>query len=58
MYDEFDNYWYLPDEISPWAEDLRQFAEPVERQYLSDEPLPEDDDGDYEDLLNELEFPF
>lgn len=56
MYDEFDDCWYSGEEN--YHEDLRQFAEEEERQYLSDEPLPEDDDGDYEDLLNELEFPF
>lgn len=59
MYDEFDDFWY-PTEDN-YHEDLRMFAEEEERQCLSDddyEPTAHEDDGDYDDLLDEYDFPF
>lgn len=56
MYDEFDDCWYPAEDN--YHEDLRQIAEEEERQYLSDEPTAHEDDGDYDDLLDELDFPF
>ena len=58
MYDEFDDYFY-PAEDNYHA-DLRMIAEEEERQYLDDdyEPTAHEDDGDYDDLLDEYDFPF
>tara|TARA_Y100000004_G_scaffold49964_1_gene54957 strand:+ start:477 stop:650 length:174 start_codon:yes stop_codon:yes gene_type:complete len=57
MYDEFDDCWYPAEDN--YHEDLRQIAEEEERQYLDDEePTSHEDDGDYDDLLDELDFPF
>ena len=59
MYDDFDDCWYPAEDN--YHEDLRQIAEEEERQYLSDddyEPTAHEDDGDYDDLLDELDFPF
>ena len=56
MYDEFDDCWYPAEDN--YHEDLRMIAEEEERQYLSDEPTAHEDDGDYDDLLDELDFPF
>jgi len=56
MYDSFDDYFYPAEDN--YHEDLRQIAEEEERQYLSDEPTSHEDDGDYDDLLDEYDFPF
>lgn len=59
MYDEFDDCWYPAEDN--YHEDLRMFAEEEERQCLSDddyEPTAHEDDGDYDDLLDEYDFPF
>lgn len=59
MYDEFDDFWYPAEDN--YHEDLRMIAEEEERQYLSDddhEPTAHEDDGDYDDLLDEYDFPF
>lgn len=56
MYDDFDDYFYPAED--DYHEDLRQIAEEEERHCLSDYPTSHEDDGDYDDLLDEYDFPF
>lgn len=56
MYDDFDNYFY-PAEDNYHEDMLMQEAEDFYNHFYGDE-VPADDDGDYDDLLDDLEFPF
>ena len=60
MYDDFDDCWVIAEDN--YHADLRMIAEEEERQYLGwdeeYEPTAHEDDGDYDDLLDEYDFPF
>ena len=56
MYDDFDDYFY-PAEDNYHEDMLMQEAEDFYNDFYGDE-VPADDDGDYDDLLDELDFPF
>ena len=56
MYDDFDDYFY-PAENNYHEDMLMQEAEDFYNNFYGDE-VPSDDDGDYDDLLDDLEIPF
>ena len=56
MYDDFDDCFY-PAEENYHEDMLMQEAEDFYNNFYGDE-VPADDDGDYDDLLDDLEIPF
>jgi len=58
MYDSFDDYFY------PAEENYHEDRMLQEEYYYclhdedADHHIPSEDDGDYDDLLDELDFPF
>ena len=58
MYDSDADCFYAAEEN--YHEDrLLQEAEEFDRDFYGDDDhIPSEDDGDYDDLLNQLEFPF
>lgn len=60
MFDDFDNYFY-PAEDNYHEDMLMAEAEAFYNDFYGEEEndhhIPSDDDGDYDDLLNELDFP-
>ena len=60
MYDEFDDCWY-PAEDNYHEDMLMAEAEAFYNDVYGDDDdhhISSEDDGDYDDLLDELEFPF
>jgi hypothetical protein len=58
MYDSFDDCFY-PAEQNYHEDMLMQEAEEFYRNfYGDDDQIPSEDDGNYDDLLDELDFPF
>ena len=60
MYDEFDDCFY-PAEDNYHEDMLLQEAEAFYNDVYGDDDdhhIPSEDDGDYDDLLDQLEFPF
>lgn len=58
MYDSDADFFYAAEQN--YHEDrLLQEAEEFDRDFYGDDDhIPSEDDGDYDDLLDQLEFPF